>query len=100
MRSQPASIVWIVTSTVHFIIFEVTQNILIYELDMLYIFDINIVYPCEVCEFIWFLICYYAKICYYAYYATLSYLILLIQLWATKIEIILFLSNMILTKWG
>ena len=35
-----------VTSNIyrHFIIVEVTRNVLIYELDLLYIFDINIVF--------------------------------------------------------
>ena len=33
-----------------------TWNILIYELGVLYIFDINIFCPCEICKFIWFLI--------------------------------------------
>ena len=40
----------------HFIIAEVTENILFFELDVLYIFDINKVCPCEMYEFIWFLI--------------------------------------------
>ena len=43
MQIQPASITWTVTSTAaFFIIDEVTRNILIYELDVLYVFDINI----------------------------------------------------------
>ena len=33
-----------------------TGNILIYELGVLYIFDINTFCPCEICKFIWFLI--------------------------------------------
>ena len=41
----------------HFIFVEVTWNILFYELDVLYIFDINGYYcPYEICQFIWFLI--------------------------------------------
>ena len=40
----------------HFFIVEVTRNVLFYELDVLYIFDINKVCPCELYEFIWFLI--------------------------------------------
>ena len=65
---------------------EATQNILIYKLDVLYIFDIIIVCPCEICEFLRFLICYYA------------WLILLVQLWATKIDIVLLLSSLIFRK--
>ena len=56
MWSQPASIAWTVTSTTAFYHWWNTQNILIYELDVLYIFYINIVCPYEICEFIWFLI--------------------------------------------
>ena len=31
-------------------------NIITDELDVIYKFDINIVYPYEICEFMWFLI--------------------------------------------
>ena len=42
MRSQPASIVWTVTSAeLHFIIVEVAWKVLIYDLDVLFIFYIN-----------------------------------------------------------
>ena len=39
---------------VHFIIIEIIANTLIYELDVLYIFGINIVCPYGISEFIWF----------------------------------------------
>ena len=42
MRSQPASIAWTVTSTeLHFVIVEVAWKVLIYDFDVLYIFDVN-----------------------------------------------------------
>ena len=47
----------------HFVIVEVTQNILFYELDVLYIFDTNKVCPGEIYEFIWFLIWQTSTIC-------------------------------------
>ena len=56
MRSQPVSIAWQQHLQLHLIIVEVTPNVLIDELDVIYIFDINIVYLCEICKFIWFLI--------------------------------------------
>ena len=56
MRSQPVSIAWQQHLQLHLIIVEVTPNILIDELDVIYIFDINIVYLYEICRFIWFLI--------------------------------------------
>ena len=40
----------------HFIIVEVTRNIPIYELEVLYVFYIDTVCPDEICEFIEFLI--------------------------------------------
>ena len=43
IRSQTASIAWTVTSTAHFTFVEVTRMIMFYEIDVLYIFDINIV---------------------------------------------------------
>ena len=45
MQSQPASIWWTVNLQQYFIIVAVTQIILIYELDVLNIFDITIVCP-------------------------------------------------------
>ena len=48
MRSQPASIAWTVTSTAPFYHCWNTQNILIDELDVLYIFYINMVSPYEI----------------------------------------------------
>ena len=79
MRSQPGSN----TShlQLHFIIVEVTQNILIYEFDVLHIFDIKIVFLYDICEFIWV----WFDITHYAC------LTLLIQLRAAKIDIVLFL---------
>ena len=56
MRSQPVSIAWQQHLQLRFIIVEITPNVLIDELDVIYIFDINIVYLCEICKFIWFLI--------------------------------------------
>ena len=52
---------------------------------MLYIFDINIVCPYEICEFILFLIWWASTI--HNFYACL---ILLIRLWATKINIVFY----------
>ena len=40
----------------HFVTAEVTRKILFYELEVLYVFGINEVCPCEICKFIWFLI--------------------------------------------
>ena len=56
MGSQPNSMAWTVTSRLDFIIVEVTWNILFYELEVLYIFDINMASPYEIHEFIylWF----------------------------------------------
>ena len=56
MRSQPASIAWTVTSAAALYQSWITPNILIYELDALYIIFINIVCPYEICQFIWFMI--------------------------------------------
>ena len=56
MRNQPVSIAWQQHLQLHLIIVEVTPSILVDELDVIYIFDINIVYPYEICRFIWFLI--------------------------------------------
>ena len=52
MRSQPASIAWTVTFTAAFYHCWNTQDILIYESDVFYIFYINIVCLYEICEFI------------------------------------------------
>ena len=49
MRSQPGSIAWIVTSTAAF--YHCWSHM---EHSALYTFDINIVWPYEICEFIWF----------------------------------------------
>ena len=66
---------------------------LFYELDVLYIFDINIVCPYEICKFIWILIWKTSTI-----RNRYACLILLIQLWGTKIDIALFLSSLMLRK--
>ena len=50
-RSQPFSIAWILMSTAAFYYCWSYM-----EHSALYIFDINIVQPYEICEFIWFLI--------------------------------------------
>ena len=42
------------------IIVKVTQNILVYELDVLHIFDTNIVFTYQIYRFTWFLISYWA----------------------------------------
>ena len=51
MRSQPTSIAWTGTSTAA--IYNCWSYI---EHSVLYIFDTKIVWPYEICEFIWFLI--------------------------------------------
>ena len=82
MQSQPASTAWTVTSTAAFYHCGNTQNILIYELDVLHIFYVNIVCLYEICKFTWFLIWSTSTIL-----NLYTCLILLIQLWATKIDI-------------
>ena len=72
---------------------KVTQVILFYELDVLYIFDINIVWPNEICKFIWILVWQTSTI-----RNRYACLILLIQLWGRKIDVALFLSYLILKK--
>ena len=73
MWSQSASIAWTVTSAAAF------YHCWSYkEHSVLYIFDIGIVCPYEMCEFIWFSIWSTSAINLHAY------LILLIQLWAMK----------------
>ena len=54
MWRQPASIAGTITSTA--VIAEVTRIIRFYQLGVLCIFDINIVFPYEMCKFIWILI--------------------------------------------
>ena len=52
MRSQPASNGWTVTFTAAFYHgWSYTEH---YELGVLYAFDINIVYPYEICKFFYF----------------------------------------------
>ena len=89
----PASIVWTVHLQLHFTIVEVTRNILFYELDVLYIFDINIVCPYEICKFIYILIWYTSTI--RNPYPCLNFLI---QLWGIKFAIASFLSRLMLGK--
>ena len=56
MRSRPASIGWTVTfAAAPYHCCSYTEY-LFYDIDVLYIFDVNIVWPYEICEFIWFLI--------------------------------------------
>ena len=56
MRSQPASIGWTVTfAAVPYYCCSYTEY-LFYDIDVLYIFDVNIVWSYEICKFIWFLI--------------------------------------------
>ena len=90
MRSQPASIAQTLTSTAAF--YHCWSYTEYYDLwiSALYIFDINIVCLYEICEFIWFWFDMTHYVC----------LILLIQLWATKIDVVLFLSSLILRKSG
>ena len=53
MRSQPASIAWTVTSIASFChCWSYTEHCVFYELDVLYIFDINKVCPPEIYELI------------------------------------------------
>ena len=61
------------------------------EHSVLYIFDINIVWPYERCKFIWLFIWLTSTI-------NVTGVILLIQLWATKINIFLFLLSLMLKK--
>ena len=73
MRNQSASIAWTVASAAAF--YHCWSD---KEHSVLYIVDIGIVCPYEICEFIWFLISTSAI------YNLHAYLILLIQLWAMK----------------
>ena len=77
----------------HFTVAEVTQNILFYESDVLYIFDYNIVCPYEICKFIWILIWYTSAI--RNPYPCLNFLI---QLWGIKVDVASFLSSLMLRK--
>ena len=73
MWSQSASIAWTVTSTAAFYhCWSYTEHSDIW-IRYVYIFDINVVCPYEICKFMWFLIWYYVLHMFNSANSTLGY---------------------------